>query len=277
MIGAAYFRDADELARGQFLATMRQLANVVDMPLATLHKFKAELVEAGMIEFAPGKTNRDPALWTVANYARFQPESSERKSEQKSERKSERKPNGPLPATNSVSDVAPNGNRTEVGTQNRTQNRTLKKENLQKEKLRTKTSEGSARGREGSATTPEATPLFYDSNFEIRRLIVARYTDRRGYCPRSIHWREFNRNREELLATDDTTDADIYRGFELWVAAEEKRPDAAERDLPLHWFARDLVRWANAARLERKTAEKRARGFDGVAVPTMLPEGFNEW
>jgi len=63
----------------------------------------------------------------------------------------------------------------------------------------------------------------------------------------------------------------------LWVAAEEKRPDAAERDLPLHWFARDLVRWANAARLERQAAEKRARGFDGVAVPTMLPEGFNEW
>jgi hypothetical protein len=80
-----------------------------------------------------------------------------------------------------------------------------------------------------------------------------------------------------VLATDDTTDADIYRGFELWIAAEAKRGDAAKRGLPIHWFARDLVQWTDAARAERIAAEKRARILDGICVPTMLPEGFNEW
>ena len=277
MVGAAYFRDADELARGQFEATMRQLANVVGMPLATLHAFKAELLAAGMVEFTAGKTNRDPALWKVVNYTRFQPDPSERKTERKSERKSERKPNGPLPATDGVCDGVPNANRTDNRTQNRTQNRTLKKENLQKENLRTKTSEVGAGEREDQSPPLPFAPLFYDPDFEIRRLLIARYTDRRGHGPRSMNWREFIANRRAVLIAVDTTDADIYRGFELWIAAEMKRSDAASRGLPLRWFARDLVQWTDAALAERAAAEKRARVLDGINVPTMLPEGFNEW
>ena len=72
MIDLCYFNDADGLKRGQFRATVRDLADVVGMSKSAAQRFKDDLVREGMVTVEPGPTKRSPSTWTLVNYDRHQ-------------------------------------------------------------------------------------------------------------------------------------------------------------------------------------------------------------
>jgi hypothetical protein len=72
MVDLAYFQDRDGLKRGQFRATLRELAAVVGMSKSAAQRFKSALVDAEMVTVEDGPSQRSASLWTVVNYDRFQ-------------------------------------------------------------------------------------------------------------------------------------------------------------------------------------------------------------
>ena len=132
MVDLAWFKDSDDIKRGQFRATCRQIAAAWGMPLATFHRFKNELVAAGMITVVDGPTSRAPSLWTIVNYDRFQ---VERTLERTVERK--RNTNGTQASKSSTDSDggswSANGTQTERTVEHSAER--LKKENSRKKTL----------------------------------------------------------------------------------------------------------------------------------------------
>ena len=132
MVDLAWFKDSDDIKRGQFRATCRQIAASWGMPLATFHRFKNELVAAGMITVVDGPTSRAPSLWTIVNYDRFQ---VERTLERTVERK--RNTNGTQASKSSTDSDggswSANGTQTERTVEHSAER--LKKENSRKKTL----------------------------------------------------------------------------------------------------------------------------------------------
>ena len=132
MVDLAWFKDSDDIKRGQFRATCRQIAAAWGMPLATFHRFKNELVAAGMITVVDGPTSRAPSLWTIVNYDRFQ---AERTLERTVERK--RNTNGTQVSKSSTDSDggswSANGTQTERTVEHSAER--LKKENSRKKTL----------------------------------------------------------------------------------------------------------------------------------------------
>jgi hypothetical protein len=132
MVDLAWFKDSDDIKRGQFRATCRQIAAAWGMPLATFHRFKNELVAAGMITVVDGPTRRAPSLWTIVNYDRFQ---VERTLERTVERK--RNTNGTQASKSSTDSDggswSANGTQTERTVEHSAER--LKKENSRKKTL----------------------------------------------------------------------------------------------------------------------------------------------
>jgi len=113
MIDLAYFKEADGLKRGQFRATVRELAAVVGLSKSAAQRFKSDLLNAGMITVEDGPSKRSPSTWTVVNYDRFQ---AGHELGRKAGHETDHERDTPLPVVNGASEESRDTSGTQGGT-----------------------------------------------------------------------------------------------------------------------------------------------------------------